>query len=33
MEALGRLHPDLVYAAYNAALDQVFKQSGRFGDT
>jgi glutathione synthase/RimK-type ligase-like ATP-grasp enzyme len=33
MEALARLHPGLVYAAYNAALDQVFKQSGRFGDT
>jgi glutathione synthase/RimK-type ligase-like ATP-grasp enzyme len=24
MEALGRLHPELVYAAYEAALDQVF---------
>jgi glutathione synthase/RimK-type ligase-like ATP-grasp enzyme len=24
MEALGRLHPDLVYAAYSAALDRVF---------
>jgi glutathione synthase/RimK-type ligase-like ATP-grasp enzyme len=24
MEALGRLHPDLVYAAYSAALDKVF---------
>jgi len=24
MEALGRLHPDLVYAAYEAALDKVF---------
>lgn len=25
MEALGRLHPDLVYATYSAALDKVFK--------
>jgi len=25
MEALGRLHPELVYAAYNAALDKVFE--------
>jgi glutathione synthase/RimK-type ligase-like ATP-grasp enzyme len=24
MEALSRLHPDLVYAAYDAALDKVF---------
>jgi glutathione synthase/RimK-type ligase-like ATP-grasp enzyme len=24
MEALGRLHPDLVHAAYHAALDKVF---------
>ena len=24
MEALSRLHPDLVYAAYSAALDKVF---------
>jgi glutathione synthase/RimK-type ligase-like ATP-grasp enzyme len=24
MEALGKTHPDLVYAAYNAALDKVF---------
>jgi glutathione synthase/RimK-type ligase-like ATP-grasp enzyme len=24
MEALGKLHPDLVYAAYSAALDKVF---------
>jgi len=24
MESLGRLHPDLVDAAYSAALDQVF---------
>jgi glutathione synthase/RimK-type ligase-like ATP-grasp enzyme len=24
MEALGKLHPDLVYAAYNLALDKVF---------
>jgi glutathione synthase/RimK-type ligase-like ATP-grasp enzyme len=24
MEALGRLHPELVYAAYSAALDKVF---------
>jgi hypothetical protein len=24
MEALGKLHPDLVYAAYDAALDKVF---------
>ena len=28
MEALGKLHPDLVYAAYSAALDKVFQQSG-----
>ena len=26
MEALGRHHPDLVYAAYSAALDKVFQQ-------
>ena len=25
MEALGRQHPDLVYAAYSAALDKVFE--------
>ncbi len=25
MEALGKLHPELVYAAYNAALDKVFE--------
>jgi glutathione synthase/RimK-type ligase-like ATP-grasp enzyme len=25
MEALSRLHPDLVYAAYNSALDKVFQ--------
>jgi glutathione synthase/RimK-type ligase-like ATP-grasp enzyme len=25
MEALGRLHPELVYAAYGAALDKVFE--------
>lgn len=25
MEALSRLHPDLVYAAYDAALDQLFR--------
>ena len=25
MEALGTLHPELVYAAYNAALDKVFE--------
>ena len=24
MEALGKSHPDLVYAAYNSALDKVF---------
>ena len=24
MEALGRLHPELVHAAYSAALDKVF---------
>jgi len=24
MEALSKLHPDLVYAAYSAALDKVF---------
>jgi glutathione synthase/RimK-type ligase-like ATP-grasp enzyme len=24
MEALSRLHPDLVYAAYDRALDKVF---------
>jgi hypothetical protein len=24
MEALSRQHPDLVYAAYSAALDKVF---------
>jgi glutathione synthase/RimK-type ligase-like ATP-grasp enzyme len=33
MEALARRHPDLVYAAYSAALDQVFEQSGRSDDT
>ena len=27
MEALGKLHPDLVYAAYSAALDRVFQDS------
>jgi len=26
MEALGKLHPELVYATYNAALDKVFGQ-------
>jgi glutathione synthase/RimK-type ligase-like ATP-grasp enzyme len=26
MEALGRLHPELVHATYNAALDRVFEQ-------
>ena len=26
MEALGKLHPELVYAAYNAALDKVFEE-------
>jgi glutathione synthase/RimK-type ligase-like ATP-grasp enzyme len=25
MEALGRIHPDLVHAAYGAALDTVFR--------
>ncbi len=25
MEALGKVHPELVYAAYNAALDKVFE--------
>jgi hypothetical protein len=25
MEALGRLHPELVHATYNAALDKVFE--------
>jgi hypothetical protein len=25
MEALGKLHPELVYATYNAALDKVFE--------
>jgi glutathione synthase/RimK-type ligase-like ATP-grasp enzyme len=28
MEALSKLHPDLVYAAYSAALDKVFQQGG-----
>ena len=28
MEALGKLHPDLVYAAYSSALDKVFQESG-----
>lgn len=28
MEALGRQHPDLVYATYSAALDKVFQQGG-----
>jgi glutathione synthase/RimK-type ligase-like ATP-grasp enzyme len=28
MEALGRQHPDLVYATYSAALDKVFRQGG-----
>jgi glutathione synthase/RimK-type ligase-like ATP-grasp enzyme len=28
MEALSRQHPDLVYAAYSAALDKVFQQGG-----
>lgn len=27
MEALGKQHPDLVYAAYSAALDKIFQQS------
>jgi glutathione synthase/RimK-type ligase-like ATP-grasp enzyme len=27
MEALGKLHPELAYAAYNAALDKVFEQT------
>jgi glutathione synthase/RimK-type ligase-like ATP-grasp enzyme len=27
MEALGKLHPDLVYAAYEAALEKVFDQA------
>ncbi len=26
MEALGKVHPDLVYAAYAAALDKVFSE-------
>ena len=29
MEALSRQHPDLVYAAYSAALDKVFSLSSR----
>jgi glutathione synthase/RimK-type ligase-like ATP-grasp enzyme len=28
MEALGRLHPELVHAAYSAALDKVFQPDG-----
>jgi hypothetical protein len=27
MEALSKLHPDLVYAAYNSALDRLFQGS------
>ena len=30
MEALGKPHPDLVYAAYGAALDKVFGNGAVF---
>ena len=33
MEALGRRHPALVEAAYHAALDAVFEQVGRPGES
>ena len=29
MEALGKLHPELVHAAYDAALDKVFSTRSR----